>query len=170
MPQNKRHIVLERRHKVSELYRQGIAQFKIAEQVGMSKGQITKDLQAIRKEWLLSSIRDFDTARAEELAKIDLLEAEYWQAWSKSKEDFEKKKKKYVDAKQKELSTEEIVLFGDPRFLLGIERCIDRRCKILGLDAPDKLDHTSKGEKLQQSVIIIPSNNREKETPQNEGD
>ncbi|MHC4984512.1 MAG: hypothetical protein ACYTF6_15275, partial [Planctomycetota bacterium] len=27
---------------------------------------------------------------------------------------------------------------GDPRFLAGVQWCIERRCKILGLDAPTK--------------------------------
>jgi hypothetical protein len=28
---------------------------------------------------------------------------------------------------------------GDPRFLQGVACCIDRRCKLLGLDKPDKV-------------------------------
>ena len=34
---------------------------------------------------------------------------------------------------------------GEPRFLQGVHGCIERRCKILGLDAPRKQEVTGFG-------------------------
>lgn len=40
---------------------------------------------------------------------------------------------------------------GDPRFLAGIERCVDRRIKLLGLDAPNRnLNVTTNIENMRQ--------------------
>ena len=33
-------------------------------------------------------------------------------------------------------------LVGDPRFLAGVQWCIDKRCKIMGLDAPQLVEVT----------------------------
>ena len=32
---------------------------------------------------------------------------------------------------------------GDPRFLTVLDNCIERRCKILGIEAPKRLDLSS---------------------------
>src|SRR5262245_53581405 len=75
---------LDRRKRVAALYIQGQSQARIAEQVGVAQGTISYDLQAIRKEWLASSVRDFDEAKSQELAKLDHLEAEAWAGWERS--------------------------------------------------------------------------------------
>lgn len=148
MPRNPKHIVLERIARIAALYRQGWYQYEIAEDVGVSTAQVSRDLDAIRKEWLDSSIRNFDESRAEELAKIDNLEREYWAAWEKSKSNYNKKstkrKGKARDAAPDymEQTDTEVILMGDPRFLAGIQWCINKRCEILGLDAPKKLEHS----------------------------
>lgn len=36
---------------------------------------------------------------------------------------------------------------GDPRFLEGIRKCIQDRCKLLGIQAPERLELTGKGGK-----------------------
>ena len=36
---------------------------------------------------------------------------------------------------------------GDPRFLAGVQWCIERRCKIIGIDAPTKSELTGAGGK-----------------------
>ena len=56
-------MLLERRSKVADLYVQGHTQTAIGNQLGVSQGTISGDLIVIRKEWLASTIRDFDLAR-----------------------------------------------------------------------------------------------------------
>lgn len=140
MPQNKKHDILERRNKVADLYRKGFRQYEIAAKVGVSENQITNDLKAIRAKWMEDSIRNFDEAISEQLAKIDLLEREYWLAYEQSKKDYKQKSQKTKGTGQDILSREvmekEIIQFGDPRYLQGVQWCIERRCKLMGLDAP----------------------------------
>lgn len=98
------------RRVIGDLYLKGWTQTAIGEELGLSQQTISRDIGALHKDWLVSSLVDFDKAKAGELAKIDLLEREAWGA--------------------KDWRT--------------LKWCIDRRCKIFGLDAPEKRELTGK--------------------------
>ena len=71
---------------------------------------------------------------------------EYWQAWIRSTEDKEATLTEKVEATTTTRSKAQIRKegqAGDPRFLAGVQWCIERRCKLIGLDAPEKHDITS---------------------------
>jgi len=126
---------------VARLYLTGQTQAAIGRQLGVSQNQISYDLRIVRERWLASSIRDFDELKAQELAKIDQVEAEFWAAWERSQ-----RVKQVTSTKRKEgkdASTEAGVTkqeqAGDPRMLDGVLKCINKRCEILGLNAPSKL-------------------------------
>lgn len=141
-------------------YCQGLTQATIADRINadrdydLSQQTISNDILAIQKVWLRSSLRDFDDMRAEQLGKIDRLEREYWRGWERSCEDAETvvKKQKGTLTKRKDEKTGKFVAerpaeqqqtskgqAGDPRFLAGVKDCIDRRIKLLGLDAPKEV-------------------------------
>jgi len=147
------------RAEIARLYLRGVTQAEIAARLAqrprvryqLTQQMISYDLKQIRKAWLQSSIRDFDELAAEQLAKIDYLELTYWAAWEKSLED---QRTEHATAKPDRNGTPRQVQAvyttqqgrGDPRYLQGIERCIEQRCKLLGLYQPDKLDVTSGGQ------------------------
>lgn len=147
----------ERRLKVANLYLQGWAQFRIAQKVEVDPSTITRDLQAIQEEWVAKSVEAIEKRKAEELAKIDQLEYTYWESWERSLEAFKSKivkgrktgnGKKAQDIEQT-LKEEERA--GDPRFLAGVQWCIEKRMKIFGLEAPQKIAPTDPtGEKSYQ--------------------
>jgi hypothetical protein len=124
----------------------------IGEALGISQATVSRDLSALQKQWLESTLVDFDQAKAKELAKVDRLEREYWAAWERSCEDAEASTLKtkgmvqkrqdedgrFVAEQPAEVAKTSKGQAGDPRFLAGIQWCIERRCKILGLDAPEK--------------------------------
>ena len=153
MPFNNKYIIAERRAKISKMYLSGMAQFEISNETDISQQQISSDLKVLRKEWINSALIDFNEARSKELAKIDNLEIEYWDAWKKSKEDYEKSKRKYQDKQLKELNKEDVIMTGDPRFLEGVRWCITKRCEIFGFNAVNKYDFTTKGDKLSLTSI-----------------
>lgn len=129
------------RRRISDLYLQGLLQSEIAEQLEVGQATVSRDLKALRDEWLEDSKANFDEAKSRELAKIDRLEREYWQAWGHSCKDAETLRQE-GDPKQpptKVVKTSKGQA-GDPRFLQGVQWCIERRCKILGVDAPQKLN------------------------------
>ena len=136
------------RRRISDLYLQGWTQVDIAEETGLSQSTVSRDIIALQKEWQEAALIDFNEAKARELAKIDNLERIYHQAWIRSCEDAETTKTKgepVAGTKTVKADTVERTLkgqAGDPRFLKGVEWCIERRCKILGIDAPDRHEHT----------------------------
>jgi hypothetical protein len=141
------------RRQTAEWYLKGWTQQQIADAISddperhytLSRVQISNDLAAIRKDWQASAVRNFDEAQAQELAKVDLLELEYWQAWERSCQDAETRTRKQRLADEgevKEITKVTKGQAGDKRFLDGVQWCIERRCKILGLDAPQKIAPT----------------------------
>jgi hypothetical protein len=121
--------------------------YQIAQELDISDATVARDLKEIQKLWLASSLRDFDAARAQEIAKIDQAEREYWAAWQRSQVPAPDEPQFYrTDAQGNETGQPRPwVKPGDPRFLQGVERCVERRCKLLGLDAPQKLDVSGSG-------------------------
>lgn len=138
--------VWARRQEVASRYLRGEQQTEIARAFGLSQAQISKDLAAVRAAWLASAVRDFDAAKAQELARIDEVEREYWLGWERSKQDKEVSVQETdgkLDEKTKRPKIKKAVLrkegqSGNPAFLAGVLTCIERRCAILGLDAPKR--------------------------------
>ena len=103
---------------------------------------ISYDLKKIQETWRESALIDIDEAKARELAKVDRLEREYWDAWERSCEDAETIRQEGRPPEEGEKGKPEKVVktskgqAGDPRFLAGVQWCIERRCKIIGVDAP----------------------------------
>ena len=118
---------------------------------------IGRDLAVCRRRWRESVAPNMAEILNEELRKIDRLEEEAWAAWERSCADRRKTRaaKKTEGGKRvngnvevvggketttKEVATEETV--GDPRFMEQIRWCISERCKLLGVTAPQQIEHT----------------------------
>lgn len=148
MAKNRTPTQIERdRRKISELYLKGWIQEDIAEEVGLNQSTVSRDLKAIQKKWQQDTLYDFNEAKARELERVDVLEREYWQAWEDSKDDAETIRQegtpKQLENGQTIPTPSKIVSTkkgqtGDPRYLAGVQWCIERRCKILGIDAAIK--------------------------------
>ena len=138
-----------------ELYLKGKYQHEIAEIIGVTQQQIAYDLKVIQKRWIKESKASIEQYRLRELGKIDQIEREAWEAWNESKEEFNAKITK-VSKVTKDAKTGNIIPStvdntnktedrnGNPKYLEVIMKCIERRCKMLGIDAPEKHEHTGK--------------------------
>lgn len=140
---------------VAKLYKRGYSyadiQREVRTQLGMDKGYslrtVHKDVHTLLNEWRDMRVEDVDDAIQVELARLKELEKEAWQEWDKSKQDHEKKRAKQqrisgedeVDrVVRMEQQREEVICYGDPRYLDIIHKCGIERRKILGLYAPEK--------------------------------
>lgn len=136
-PKRKQRTEFQREHDLqltASLYLQGKTQQEIAGVIGVSRSQIGYDLDEIRERWLTSSIRDFDQARAEALAKIDLLEREAWLAWEQSKViEFEAANNRIERGKPK-------LRPGDIRYWQAAHAANQERNKLLSLYGAEKID------------------------------
>ena len=142
-----------RRLRVSELYLSGKSQYEIAAILTpefptpsgkpISQQLVANDLKCIRIEWRSSSVRNFDDARAQELARIDQVEHDAWQGWLRSVGKVKRiQHENGVGAQGAINKTTETTEFkaGDPRFLGIVQDCIKQRCEILGLNSARKLE------------------------------
>ncbi len=150
------------RARIADLYLDGKEQTEIAEMLGLSQGQISYDLKKVQEEWLRNTTMNLDAHKAEEIAKTLQTERMYRDIYKRSLNDLKtqtatlqsKTKKKIDSVTGKEIEETKPVPInqvvhtenrnGDPRALDGILKCIERRCKLLGLDAPAKSEHTGK--------------------------
>ena len=167
---NKAEIERDRR-RIADLYLHGWLHADIAKDIGVAQSTVSRDLVALHGEWKKSALLDFNEAKARELAKVDRLEREYWEAWERSKQGQKRTTVKGRGGseddepthKEKSVTLDEGT--GDPRFLQGVQWCIDRRCKVLGVDAPQKLEHTGKDGGALRIVYVNDWRNSISDTP-----
>lgn len=125
---------------IADMYIRGITQSLIGKAVGVTQQTISADLKEIQKRWVAHTVRNLDEAKAEELAKIDRLENEYWKMFIASKET---KVGRITDGRGKKRiiiqPRSERNPFGNITYLDGIRKCIMDRRALLGLDAVKEL-------------------------------
>lgn len=165
------------RNVITTLYLKGYSFRKIAELCQEETGRkishetVRADVKAILENFRNERNEMIEYNLTIELERINMLELEYWQGWEKSKSD---RKKKSVKSKVKELTNfpkadkknapnrvatpleetieyndTEMVNMGDPRYLSGVQWCIEQRCKLLGIEAAKKVDLTTGGQTLE---------------------
>jgi hypothetical protein len=108
---------------VAERYKWGHSLRKIARDISsqrkytLSHQAIKLHIDALLAEWRKNRIEDMDLAIQAELEKLNLIESEAWEAWENSKLSESGPVHQYLDK---------------------VEKCINRRCVILGMEAPRK--------------------------------
>ncbi|MFA5378937.1 MAG: hypothetical protein WC455_24500 [Dehalococcoidia bacterium] len=139
--------------RIAELYLHGWRQSDIAVDLDVTQQTISNDLQELYRRWQNRATTSIDAAKARELARIDELERTYWAEWVASKEERQstttKRIQRPAEDKKDQLAQKPMTLrdeatihkegrLGDPRYLAGVQWCIERRCTILGINAPIK--------------------------------
>lgn len=134
----------------------------VKEELGLKKVPSTQtihnDIQILLEEWRKERIDNIDLAIQRELIQIEFWSVELSEAWDKSKTDhklkFSRQKGELVGTqKDGETSSEltptmvekgikEVVEFGDPRYVSELGKLQERRIKLLGLNAPEKQEHS----------------------------
>jgi hypothetical protein len=125
--------------------------------IKLSKMTISTYMKGIKKEWLADRVEDINELRLTEVKKLLKVESEFWREWKRSKEPKKRTTSKrkgtgsplQVVSPEGEITTEtgvtlsgvetqeqETESLGDPRYLMGVQWCIQMRCKILGVEAP----------------------------------
>ncbi len=143
---------------ISDLYCKGYEFREIAKKLNtvnpysLSHVQVFNDVKLIVARWREYAAQAIDVLKAEELSKINKLEKTYWEAWERSLKPRLTKSKEidgtprknalpgeeqYTITKQKKYEREE-ESDGNPAYIAGIQWCVNKRCEILGLDAPKK--------------------------------
>jgi len=124
--------------RITGYYLRGWYQSDIAKELGLSQQQISIDIRTIQTRWRKDTAINLDEAKQKELSRLDELEREFWQAWESSKDERTKARQEKTGDLVTKASMEKEQRDGNPAFLQGVLSCIDRRCKLLGIDAPVK--------------------------------
>ena len=142
--------------RIAALYLKGKRQADIAAELGVSQPQVSYDLKEIHKRWRESTLVSINEAKHRELSRIDELERTYWDAWARSCEEKTKTRTEKSAGGTAKASVEKDQMLGNPAFLVGVQWCIEQRCKIFGINAPTKTEITGKdGEALFLPISIV---------------
>ncbi len=71
----------------ARLILQGKSHAHIAEQLGVSRQQVSLDATLLRKLWKEQALVDSHAFLAKELARTELVEAEAWRGWERSSKE-----------------------------------------------------------------------------------
>lgn len=116
-----------------------------AEQIGLTTAWVCKTVRRIRSDWRIAILRDTNEMIIDELARLDFVEQEAQEAWERSKKNREEttRRQSGASAGGEARLTAQVrtrAQTGDPKFLAVILECRAAKRKILGLDAPVKID------------------------------
>jgi IS30 family transposase len=109
----------ERREQIERLLLERVSVRGIAELTTVPRSTVGRDIVAIRDEWRRERIAAIDRATDEELQRINALEKAYWRLASEP------------DAKTLDVNFQA---------LTAVIKLMERRSRLLGLDAPKRID------------------------------
>ena len=138
---------------IARMILQGKTHQEIANYLELDRSMVSREVTAIRQEWKQSSIRDFDEARGQKLAELELVKGELWQAWQESKAQKETTLKERIASlgdgnsresdKRLKISTRHQTARGDAVYLGGVLNCVKEQAKLLGLYPQESTSGTS---------------------------
>ena len=127
---------------IAELYLKGWSQQRIGDFLELDKSNICRELKKIKTQWKQETIEEHNLYVQQELSRLSMLEAEYWDGWERSQQSRESSSlEKLVTGRDEAGSPQGRVRqatrsqqqVGDAIFLNGVAKVIDTRCKLLAL-------------------------------------
>jgi hypothetical protein len=127
----------QRKAELSKLMVRGYSVRGAAKEIGIDSTTCFELMNDIRREWVAEKISNTSELMAQQLAKLDELEQQAWEGWTRSlKDEVTRKRKRSKDANDAIEQTVEKAFkgqCGDSSFLNTIGKCIAERNKLLGL-------------------------------------
>lgn len=150
----------DHRQRIADMRLKSFTIRQIAVALRLSVSTVKRELRKLAAEWRRNAAETVDTHRQIELARLELIAHQAWVEFERSREDYfkettERMKMPGTEAEEGgDLETVPKLIrrdtggrLGDPRYLQVALSALERRCKILGLDAPTKVaPKTSDGE------------------------
>ena len=111
----------------------------MAVRVGLTRRTVQAELVAIRDDWKGRTQIDFESAIAQQLDRVDLVEKYAFEGWERSltrKTVETKQAVRTVNGQVDRATLRAETGDGNPAFLARMSWCIEQRCRILGLEKP----------------------------------
>ena len=144
-----------RRNEIALLYLQGHTQTAIANQLGLTKQMVNRDIKALRDEYNEQSNLSTSEYQAAEIKRLEALEFEALRAWNESRGQKVVIKRRLPRTNKAGFPTQDEQPYvqddghvyeqtvsespGDPRFISELRSIIERRCRLLGLDTQQQV-------------------------------
>lgn len=132
----------QRRRKAAALYLQGMTQHDIAERLEVAQTTVQRDIAVVRERWKQAGIHDLNERKCAELERVDWAEREAQRGWRRSLQDEVTVTREEGGENGTRTTVKRRGQSGNPAFLQTVLKCVDQRCRILGLNAPEKIDVT----------------------------
>jgi hypothetical protein len=171
MPGDKRSAIQRDRDRqaVTELMLKGWTYQKIADYLETSAPTVCRDVAFIKQAWLDAAIEDRNLYVQQEMARLGMVESEYWAGWERSQQAIvtatESEDGAAMDAIEAQM-TEAVggaivkatkrtqTTPGNPQFLGGIVKVVEIRCKLLGL-FPDGSTSAGQLQMSDQQLAVL---------------
>jgi len=133
--------VAERQARVWGFHLEGMTSAEIVKElrtagINTTARRVEDDIQERIEQWRRTAREQVETYIARELDRIDKIEREAWAGWRRSQEDAVSVRS---GGKDGDVETR-IGQAGDARFLDQIQKCIQQRRDLLGMDAPKRTE------------------------------
>lgn len=133
----------QRGEKVAALYITGLSIRAIALQLGINKTTAAEDLAAIRERWRKNAEADWLERVTVVEAELDEARRQAWAAW-KASQGTQKVRTSKKKPSGPEVEVKSSVSYGDASYLEKILKGLDQKARLLGLNAPSKVEATLK--------------------------
>ncbi len=139
---------------IAEMMSRGFTNLRITDAINsvrpykLSTRTIRHDMEKIRQKWHTAQMESLTVHINRELQLLDYLQVEALDGWERSKAEKQKSEAEKADFSDqgKRAGTRSKLTRenrdGTPEFLAVALKCSERRCRILGLDAPTKSEHS----------------------------
>ncbi len=132
------------RTRILYLHLQGLTEAEIGQRLGVGQTQVAYDLKRVRGEWDARHEGERDRLIGEELSRIRLMEREGWQEWQASKQERETHLSEMTSGgsagEARQRAAVKVERKGaNPSYMAIVQWAVERRCRLLGLDAPATL-------------------------------
>lgn len=148
MPAIPRALVLEREKIVWEMRMQGATYERIAKEIGITFGGVSRILARMHKRYKERNMDSIEKCRMEQIGELTNVADEAYKAWMRSRGQkvVIKKRLRSKDGVflPGEATEEKYESDGDPRYLQVYMKAKEDLRKIMGADAPQKMEHTGK--------------------------
>ena len=121
----------------------------------ISRQQVTYDIKKLTKRWLKSQLINIDKAKSRELARIDKLEEQAWDAWERSKLNAETTIEQTGGKFGPSTTQRTEGQVGNPAYLATVLKCVETRIKILGLEQSGEIIISSGARPIPVKQVLI---------------
>ena len=140
-------LSLERKRRAWELHQKFYKHHEIATELGMNLSAVSRMLARLNNEFKLKLAKDIEDVKSDQIARLEHIAREAYDAWERSKETNKSvRQKKAISNGQQlgitEQTNEAREQYGDPRYLKECREAMAEIRKITGADAAIKFQHS----------------------------